>query len=199
MRTFETGSLTLERVREYVWELPQEDGMRVPGRVLASERLLEEIADDKSLQQLRNTTHLPGIRNYALALPDAHQGYGFPVGGVAGIDAEDGCLSPGAIGYDINCGVRLLKTNLSYEQIQGHEEQLVDALFADVPTGLGGGGVIEGAPVEEILERGVKWAVDEGHGIESDLRGRGCPAGRRPRGGLEEGKRPRPQPGRQSR
>jgi tRNA-splicing ligase RtcB len=169
MRTFETGSLTLERVREYVWELPQEDGMRVPGRVLASERLLEEIADDKSLQQLRNTTHLPGIRNYALALPDAHQGYGFPVGGVAGIDAEDGCLSPGAIGYDINCGVRLLKTNLSYEQIQGHEEQLVDALFADVPTGLGGGGVIEGAPVEEILERGVKWAVDEGHGIESDL------------------------------
>jgi tRNA-splicing ligase RtcB len=169
MRTFETGSLTLERVREYVWELPQEDGMRVPGRVLASERLLEEIADDKSLQQLRNTTHLPGIRNYALALPDAHQGYGFPVGGVAGIDAEDGCLSPGAIGYDINCGVRLLKTNLSYEQIQGHEEQLVDALFADVPTGLGGGGVIEGAPVEEILERGVEWAVDEGHGIESDL------------------------------
>jgi tRNA-splicing ligase RtcB len=103
MRTFETGGLTLERVREYVWELPQEDGMRVPGRVLASERLLEEIAGDRSLQQLKNTTHLPGIRSYALALPDAHQGYGFPVGGVAGIDAEDGCISPGAIGYDINC------------------------------------------------------------------------------------------------
>jgi tRNA-splicing ligase RtcB len=103
MKTFDAGDITLERVREYVWELPQEGGMRVPGRVLASEALLEEIADDKSLQQLENTTHLPGIQKYALALPDAHQGYGFPVGGVAGIDAEDGCLSPGAIGYDINC------------------------------------------------------------------------------------------------
>jgi len=103
MNTFETGEFTLERVREHVWELPQEDGMRVPGRVLASERLLAEIGDDKSLQQLRNTTHLPGIQKYALALPDAHQGYGFPVGGVAGIDAETGCISPGAIGYDINC------------------------------------------------------------------------------------------------
>ncbi|ERH10216.1 MAG: hypothetical protein J07HX64_01988 [halophilic archaeon J07HX64] len=103
MKTFETGSHTLERVREYVWELPQEGEMRVPGRVLASEALLAKIADDRSLQQLKNATHLPGVRKYALALPDAHQGYGFPVGGVAGIDAEDGCLSPGAIGYDINC------------------------------------------------------------------------------------------------
>ena len=90
MNTFETGEFTLERVREHVWELPQEGGMRVPGRVLASERLLAEIGDDKSLQQLRNTTHLPGIQKYALALPDAHQGYGLPVGGVAGIDAETG-------------------------------------------------------------------------------------------------------------
>jgi tRNA-splicing ligase RtcB len=103
MTTFDAGNVTLEKIREYVWELPQEGGMRVPGRVLASEALLEEIADDRSLQQLENTTHLPGIQKYALALPDAHQGYGFPVGGVAGIDAEDGCISPGAIGYDINC------------------------------------------------------------------------------------------------
>ena len=103
MTTFDAGNITLERVREFVWELPQEGDMRVPGRVLASERLLAEIADDRSLQQLKNTTHLPGIQKYALALPDAHQGYGFPVGGVAGIDAEDGCISPGAIGYDINC------------------------------------------------------------------------------------------------
>jgi tRNA-splicing ligase RtcB len=169
MTTFDAGDLTLERVREYVWELPQEGAMRVPGRVLASERLLEEITDDKSLQQLRDTTHLPGIQTYALAMPDAHQGYGFPVGGVAGVDAENGCISPGAIGYDINCGVRLLKTNMEYEQLRGHEEELVDALFANVPTGLGGGGIVEGAPVEEILERGVEWAVEAGHGIESDL------------------------------
>ena len=169
MTTFDAGDITLEKVREYVWEMPQEGEMRVPARVLASERLLEEIAGDKSLQQLRNTTHLPGIQRYALALPDAHQGYGFPVGGVAGIDAEEGCISPGAIGYDINCGVRMLKTNLTYDDVAGHEEELVDALFANVPTGLGGGDIVENAPVEEILERGVEWAVEAGHGIESDL------------------------------
>ena len=167
--TFDAGTVTLERVREYVWEIPRQGEMRVPARVYASRRLLEEIAEDKSLEQLQNTTHLPGIQKYAIALPDAHQGYGFPVGGVAGIDAEDGCISPGAIGYDINCGVRMVKTNLTYDDIRGHEEELVDALFGAIPTGLGAGGVIENAPVEEILERGVEWAVEQGHGIESDL------------------------------
>jgi len=103
MTTFDADGVTLERLRENVWEIPQSGGMRVPARVLASERLLEEIGQDKSLAQLRDTAHLPGIQKYALAMPDAHQGYGFPVGGVAGIDAEDGCISPGAVGYDINC------------------------------------------------------------------------------------------------
>jgi tRNA-splicing ligase RtcB len=101
--TFDAGNITLEKVREYVWEIPQEGEMRVPARVLASEALLEEIQQDKTLQQLKNTTHLPGIKQYALCMPDGHQGYGFPVGGVAAIDAEDGCISPGAVGYDINC------------------------------------------------------------------------------------------------
>ncbi|PSP26851.1 RNA-splicing ligase RtcB [Halobacteriales archaeon QH_2_65_14] len=101
--TFDAGTVTLERVREYVWEIPREGDMRVPARVLASKSLLEEIKQDKTLQQLKNTTHLPGIQKYAVALPDSHQGYGFPVGGVAGIDAENGCISPGAVGYDINC------------------------------------------------------------------------------------------------
>ena len=167
--TFDAGEFTLKRVREYVWELPQEGNMRVPGRVLASEALLEEISGDNTLQQLQDTTHLPGIQKYALALPDSHQGYGFPVGGVAGIDAENGVISPGAVGYDVNCGVRLMKTTLTYEDVQGHEAELVDALFGAIPTGLGGGGVIQNAPVEEILERGVQWAVEEGYGIESDL------------------------------
>ncbi len=103
MTTFDAGPVTLERVREFVWEIPQEGEMRVPARILASEALLEEIKEDRTLQQLRNTTHLPGIRKYAACMPDGHQGYGFPVGGVAGIDAEDGCISPGAVGYDINC------------------------------------------------------------------------------------------------
>jgi len=101
--TFDAGDVTLHRLREYVWEIPRQGGMRVPGRVLASRSLLEQIADDKTLEQLQNTTHLPGVTDYALCMPDGHQGYGFPVGGVAGIDAENGCISPGAVGYDINC------------------------------------------------------------------------------------------------
>ncbi|MFB6160687.1 MAG: RtcB family protein [Haloferacaceae archaeon] len=103
MTTREFDGITLERVREHVWEMPREGDMRVPARVFASEALLEEIADDMTLQQLRNSTHLPGIARYAACMPDAHQGYGFPVGGVGAIDAETGCISPGAIGYDINC------------------------------------------------------------------------------------------------
>jgi tRNA-splicing ligase RtcB len=169
MSTFEADGITLHRVREHVWEIPRTGEMRVPARVLASRPLLEQIADDRSLKQLTNATHLPGIRKYALALPDTHQGYGFPVGGVAGIDAEDGCISPGAIGYDINCGVRLLKTNLTYEDIRGSEEQLLDSLFANVPTGLGGGSIARNPPMEDILQRGVEWAVEAGHGIESDI------------------------------
>ncbi|MEF8821192.1 MAG: RtcB family protein [Halovenus sp.] len=168
-KTFDAGEVTLEQVREYVWEIPQEGQMRVPARVLASETLLEEIKQDKTLEQLKNTTHLPGIEKYAVCMPDGHQGYGFPVGGVAAINAENGCISPGAVGYDINCGVRMLKTDLTYSDLQGHEEELVNALFDAVPTGLGGGGVIQDAPVDEILRRGVEWAVENGHGIESDL------------------------------
>ncbi|MFC7227260.1 RtcB family protein [Salinirubellus salinus] len=168
--TFDAGEFTLRKVREHVWEIPQEGEMRVPARILASEALLEEISDDKTLQQLRNTTHLPGIHRHALCMPDGHQGYGFPVGGVAGIDAENGCISPGAVGYDINCGVRMMKTDLTYDDVRGHEEELVEALFEAVPSGLGGGGIVEGGnAVEEALERGVDWALEEGWAVESDL------------------------------
>ena len=171
MTTFEAGEFTLHKVRDHVWEMPPEDGMRVPARVFASEALLEEIADDLSLRQLRNTTHLPGIQKYAVCMPDGHQGYGFPVGGVAGIDAEDGCISPGAVGYDINCGVRMLKTSLAYDDVQGREAALVDALFDAIPSGLGGGGVVETdhGTVEAVLERGVDWCLESGYAVESDL------------------------------
>ncbi|MFW5974524.1 MAG: RtcB family protein [Natrialbaceae archaeon] len=171
MTTFEAGDVTLEKIRDFVWEMPPEEGMRVPARVLASEALLEEIAGDKTLQQLRNTAHLPGIQKYALCMPDGHQGYGFPVGGVAALDAEDGCISPGGVGYDINCGVRLLTTGLRYDDVRGREEDLVDALFEAVPSGLGGGGVVEGdaATVDAVLERGVEWALEEGYAVPSDL------------------------------
>ncbi len=103
MTTYDADGITLERVREYVWEIPREGDMRVPARVLASEALLEQIEDDKTLAQIKNTTHLPGITDHAICMPDGHQGYGFPVGGVGALDAETGCISPGAVGYDINC------------------------------------------------------------------------------------------------
>ncbi|HET7325052.1 MAG TPA: RtcB family protein, partial [Halococcus sp.] len=171
MDTYEADGITLERVGEYVWEIPQEGEMNAPARVLASESLLEEISDDMTLQQLKNSTHLPGVEKHAICMPDGHQGYGFPVGGVAGIDAEDGCISPGAVGFDINCGVRMMTTNLAYEDIEGHEEELVESLFANIPSGLGGGGIVESGveTVEEILARGVDWALEAGYAIEDDL------------------------------
>jgi tRNA-splicing ligase RtcB len=171
MTTYDAGQFTLEKVRDCVWEIPKDGDMRVPARVLASEALLDEIAEDKTLEQLRNTTHLPGIQKYAICMPDGHQGYGFPVGGVAGIDAENGCISPGAVGYDINCGVRMLKTNLTYDDVEGHEEQLVDKLFANIPSGLGGGGIHDGSrdDVEAILDRGMDWTLEAGYAVEDDL------------------------------
>lgn len=170
MRTYEANGITLERVRENVWEIPKEGEMRVPARVLASESLLDEISDDKTLQQLQNVTQLPGIVKHAVCMPDGHQGYGVPVGGVAGIDAETGCLSPGAVGYDINCGVRMMTTNLTYNDLRGNEEELVDALFAAIPCGLGSGGVVERdqATVDAILASGVEWAIDAGYAVEGD-------------------------------
>jgi tRNA-splicing ligase RtcB len=171
MTTFDAGDVTLEELRDNVWEIPQEGGMNVPARVLASESLLEEIQEDKTLEQIQNVAHLPGIVEHALCMPDGHQGYGFPVGGVAAIDAEDGCISPGGVGYDINCGVRMVKTNLTYDDVRGREEELVDALFEAVPSGLGGGGVVEGTTdtVESILRRGVDWAVEHGYAVEDDM------------------------------
>jgi tRNA-splicing ligase RtcB len=171
MTTRQFGDITLEQIDEYVWELPREGEMRVPARVFASEELLEQIGDDKTLQQLRNATHLPGIANYAVCMPDGHQGYGFPVGGVGATDVETGCISPGSVGYDINCGVRMVRTNLTYDDVQGREQELVDALFEAVPSGLGGGGVVETSKeqVEQILERGVDWALEHGYAVREDL------------------------------
>jgi tRNA-splicing ligase RtcB len=167
----EFGDVRLERVREYVWEMPREGEMRVPARVLASEELLEQIRQDKTLEQLRNATHLPGMTKHAICMPDGHQGYGFPVGGVGATDTEDGCISPGSVGYDINCGVRMMRTNLTYDELKGNEEELVEALFANVPSGLGGGGIVEGGvdTVESVLARGMDWALEHGHAVEADL------------------------------
>ncbi|WP_232686014.1 RtcB family protein [Halobacterium zhouii] len=172
MTTFDADGHTLTEVEANVWELERDDEMRVPARVFANDALLEHIGDDKTLDQLRNVACMPGVVAPALCMPDGHQGYGFPVGGVAAFDAEDGCISPGGVGFDINCGVRMVKTNLTYGDVEGREEELVDALFDAVPCGLGGGGVVEGThtDLEAALERGVDWCVEEGYAVRDDLR-----------------------------
>ena len=106
--------MELRRVSEWVWEIPRHGGMRVPGRVWASERLMGDLHDDPALTQVANVAHLPGIVGYSLAMPDIHWGYGFPIGGVAAVDAEEGAISPGGIGFDVNCGVRLVRTASSH-------------------------------------------------------------------------------------
>jgi tRNA-splicing ligase RtcB len=170
MNTFDADGLTLREVEDNVWEMARDGEMRVPARVFANEALLEQIQDDRTLSQLRNTACMPGVVAPALCMPDGHQGYGFPVGGVAAFDAEDGCISPGAVGFDINCGVRMVKTNLTYEDVQGREEELVDELFDAVPCGLGGGGVHDGdhSDLEAALERGVDWCHEEGYAVRED-------------------------------
>ncbi len=155
-----------------MWEIPRRDGMRVPGRIYASAKLMETLRDDPALQQVANVAHLPGIVGHALAMPDLHWGYGFPIGGVAAMDADDGVVSPGGIGYDINCGVRLLRTKLAADDVGGCLPRIADALCAAIPAGVGSQGAIPKLSRDEekrILARGAAWAVARGFGRESDV------------------------------
>ncbi len=163
--------MELKQVDDNIYEIPQEGQMKVPARIYASERLLEEIQQDRTLEQVKNVATLPGIQKYSIVLPDGHQGYGFPIGGVAAVDTETGVISPGGIGYDINCGVRVLKTSLKLEDIKGREQQLANIMFSKVPTGLGKGGYIDidRNDLREILEKGMEWMLENGHARESDL------------------------------
>jgi tRNA-splicing ligase RtcB len=145
--------------------------MRVPAVLVADERLAGSIRKDPCLQQLANTAHLPGVVGAAMAMPDVHWGYGFPVGGVAATDIEEGVVSPGGIGYDINCGVRLIRTDLSAAETSDRLPRLADALFAGVPCGVGRGGSVrlKGGDLDRVLTRGAGWAVERGMGWASDL------------------------------
>ncbi len=164
----------LEKIDDYRWRLPKscKPGMRVPGIIYADEKLLKDIRHDKALEQVANVAFLPGIVNASLAMPDIHWGYGFPIGGVAATDIENGgVVSPGGVGFDINCGVRLLKTNFQYEEIKDKIKDLVYTLFSDVPSGVGSKGDIRVSQREEkeLLVKGSKWVVDKGYGTEEDL------------------------------
>src|SRR5690349_24489355 len=138
------ASMELRRVGEHLWEIPRHGGMRVPGRIYASEKLMAELRDDPALGQVANVAHLPGIVGHALAMPDIHWGYGFPIGGVAAVDAERGVISPGGVSYDINCGVRLVRTGLEANFVEARIERLADALFSKIPAGVGSEGAIPG-------------------------------------------------------
>jgi tRNA-splicing ligase RtcB len=165
-------SIELKRIQNYLWEIPRRGEMRVPGRIYANRKIIEDLRDDPALEQVANVACLPGIVGYSLAMPDIHWGYGFPIGGVAATDAEDGVISPGGVGYDINCGVRLIRTKLKYEDIRDRVEPLADALFAAVPAGVGSEGALPALSMNDmrrLVRDGAEWAAREGYASRADL------------------------------
>lgn len=163
--------LEIKKIKENIWEIPKSGNMQVPAKIYASDKLMEHIKQDKTIDQARNVACLKGILLHSLAMPDAHQGYGFPIGGVAAFDLKEGIISPGGVGYDINCGIRALTTNLTEKDIKGKEDQLLNILFSNVPAGLGSKGRIrlDKSQLLEVIENGAKWAVKEGYGTKRDI------------------------------
>ena len=163
----------VEKVDDYRWRIPQsyKSGMRVPGLIYADKDLLASILDDQAAEQVANVAFLPGIVEYSLAMPDAHWGYGFPIGGVAAMRVSDGVVSPGGVGFDINCGVRMLRTNLTREEVAPRITQLLDALYENIPSGVGSTGNIRlrQGEIDEVLAKGSRWAVERGYGRREDL------------------------------
>ncbi|HEY9812897.1 MAG TPA: RtcB family protein [Candidatus Sericytochromatia bacterium] len=163
----------LRRVSDTIWEIPTsyKEGMRVPARIYGTEKLIRDM-DDAVYDQVTNVATLPGITKYALCMPDGHFGYGFPIGGVAAMDIEEGgVISPGGIGFDINCGMRLLVTNLTYKEVKPHIKKLVDKLYERVPAGVGSTGFVKLSrnDFKQVVEQGAKWCINNGYGWEEDL------------------------------
>jgi len=164
----------LKKKGDALFELPREPGMHVPGLIVATEELLEEIAMDRPLEQVRNVAFLPGIVGYSIAMPDIHWGYGFPIGGVAAMDPQVGVISPGGVGYDINCGVRLAVVPESYSSLsKRNKSQLLNTIFRQIPSGIGQGrknvGGLSDRDYAKLVELGAAWSVAQGFGYPKDL------------------------------
>lgn len=162
--------MEFKKIGEAVWETQKEGGMLVPARVYATDKIFKGI-EGGALEQARNVAFLPGIQKYSIALPDAHFGYGFCIGGVAGVDYESGVVSPGGIGFDINCGVRLVKTSLTEKEVRPKLKELIDGLFSAVPAGLGGKSKfrLSNSELVEAVQEGAGWVIKKGYGWENDL------------------------------
>lgn len=164
----------LRQIDEYRWEVPvgTVPGMRVPGLIYADDTLMAQIRQDQAVTQVANVATLPGIVNRSIAMPDIHWGYGFPIGGIAAMNLDDGVISPGGVGYDINCGVRLLSTTLTDDDVRPHLDDLASRLFRNVPSGVGATGRLRLSPSEldDVLQRGASWAVHRGLGRREDPR-----------------------------
>ncbi len=166
------NEFNLKKIDDYRWEIPKSEGMRVPGRLYADEKMIRIIEKDRAPLQVKNVAYLPGIIKYSLAMPDMHWGYGFCIGGVAATDPEKGgVISPGGIGYDINCGVRLVRTNLTYPDVRNSLQKLLIALFSRIPCGVGSTSNLRlsFSELSRVLKEGAKWVVKKGFGSEEDL------------------------------
>jgi len=163
--------MDLRRIDDNTWEIPKDGAMKVPARIYASAGLVELAKRDLTFTQARNVACLPGIQRMSYVMPDAHQGYGFPIGGVAAFDVEEGIISPGGVGYDINCGVRLLRTDYREADVTAKRRELLAEIFKEVPAGVGKGGVtkLSQGVLKEILVQGAEWAVANGYGTPEDL------------------------------
>jgi tRNA-splicing ligase RtcB len=155
---------------EYRIEADSNKGMKVPVTIYADEALMQKMMTDRTITQAINVSTLPGVQKHVVVLPDGHEGYGFPVGGVAAMDAEEGMISPGGVGYDINCGVRLIRTNLTEKDVRPKLKDLVTELFNSIPSGVGSKGAVKlnFSELDEVLVKGVRWAIDHGYGSNDD-------------------------------
>lgn len=167
------NEIELEKINDYLWEIPKSGDMLVPGRIYATQKMIQSnLQNDEALKQVVNVAHLPGIVKYSLAMPDIHWGYGFPIGGVAATDFYDGVISPGGVGYDINCGVRIATTSLKLNEVKKKIQKLVENLFKDIPTGVGASGAIKKLStieIKNILVEGSHWAIKNGFGNNEDI------------------------------